>query len=66
MESAGSNSKVQTSTVSWTTSDDFQLVPECEKSARGVVQDATGTLIVTGMARDTAGVEHWITRKLGM
>jgi hypothetical protein len=52
-------------TLSWVTSDDFQL-PTGGQSAQGedVTCDASGNIYATGRAGDTAGVDHWITRKL--
>lgn len=55
---------VETTTVSWVTTDDFQLAPGQLAQAEEITRDDLGNIYVTGRAVNAAGVEHWITRKL--
>jgi hypothetical protein len=55
---------VPVSTVSWATSDDYQLSPGQSATGADVACDASGSIYVTGHAADATGVDHWVTRKL--
>ena len=55
---------VTIATVTWTTSDAFQLAAGKEAVANGITADASGNVLVSGRAQDASGVDHWIVRKL--
>lgn len=54
---------VTVATMTWTTSDDFQLA--AGKSAQpNAITTAAGITYVSGRAQDASGVDQWIVRKL--
>jgi hypothetical protein len=55
---------VQVATMTWTTSDDYQLVPGKSAQPNGITTDAHGNIYVSGNAHDASGVYYWIVRKL--
>jgi hypothetical protein len=55
---------VRVPTMTWTTSDVFQLASGKEAVAFGITGDALGNVFVSGRAADATGVDHWIVRKL--
>ena len=55
---------VTIATVTWTTSDVFQLASGKEARANGITGNDLGNVLVSGRAADASGVDHWIVRKL--
>lgn len=55
---------VTIATMTWATSDDFQLVPGKVASPNAITTDSNGNIYVSGHAQDANGVNHWIVRKL--
>jgi hypothetical protein len=55
---------VPVATMTWTTSDDYQLVPGKSAQPNAITRDTQGNIFVSGHAQDAAGVNHWIVRKL--
>lgn len=55
---------VTIATMTWSTSDAFQLASGKEAQANGITADASGNVLVSGRAADASGVDHWIVRKL--
>jgi hypothetical protein len=55
---------VQVETMTWTTSDTFQLVPGKPALPNGITKDSQGNIFVGGRAQDVNGVNHWIVRRL--
>ena len=51
-------------TVTWTTSDDFQLVSGKPAQPNAITTDSNGKIYVSGRAQDANGVDQWIVRKL--
>ena len=50
--------------MTWTTSDQFQLVPGQSASAWGITTGLGGNIFATGGGNDATGVSQWVTRKL--
>jgi hypothetical protein len=55
---------VQVETITWTTSDTYQLVVGKSALPDGITLDSHGNIFVGGYAKDAAGVDYWIVRKL--
>ena len=55
---------VTIATMTWTTSDDFQLVPGKDTRPNAITTDSNGNIYVSGYAQDANGVNQWIVRKL--
>lgn len=55
---------VQVTTLNWTTSDDFQLVPGKTAQPNAITIDGQGNIYVSGYATDASGANQWIVRKL--
>jgi hypothetical protein len=53
-------------TVSWSTIDNYQMVPGQSARANSVTSDTRGNIYVAGRAADGAGTEHWVVRRLGL
>jgi Beta-propeller repeat len=51
--------------LQWSTTDSYQLVSGASAAANGITSDSQGNIFATGRAADTAGVDHWVTRRLG-
>ena len=56
--------QVPVTTISWVTSDDFQLSTGQPAQAWGITHDASGNIFATGRVADGLGDYHWFTRKL--
>jgi hypothetical protein len=52
------------SSLTWSTSDKFQLVEARPARAIGIAADAWGNVFVNGRGADVAGVDHGLVRKL--
>jgi hypothetical protein len=50
--------------ITWITSDDFQMVPGQNARPNGIVCDRAGNVYVSGRATDETGKSHIITRRL--
>jgi hypothetical protein len=48
---------------SWTSLDSFQLVAGKSASAKAIVEDSSGNILVAGTATDKAERAHWVIRK---
>lgn len=55
---------VTVATVTWTTSDDFQLASGKSAQPSAITIDIHGNIYVGGSAHDADGILHWIVRKL--
>jgi Beta-propeller repeat len=56
--------QVPVATMTWTTSDEYQLATGKSAQANAITIDIHGNIFVSGSAQDATGVEHWIVRKL--
>ena len=50
--------------VSWSTSDDYQLQPAESARANALTSDAFGNIYAAGRAADATGSDHYVTRRL--
>lgn len=55
---------VTVATVTWTTSDDFQLASGKSAKPNAITIDIHGNIYVGGSAKDADGIQRWIVRKL--
>ena len=57
--------QVPVATMTWTTSDDYQLATGKSAQPNAITIDIHGSIFVSGSAQDATGIDHWIVRKLG-
>jgi hypothetical protein len=55
---------VPVATMTWTTSDDYQLATGKSAQPNAITRDIHGNIFVSGSAQDASGIYHWIVRKL--
>jgi hypothetical protein len=55
---------IQVETITWTTSDTYQLASGKPAQPNGITSDGFGNIFVSGNATDANGVNQWIVRKL--
>jgi hypothetical protein len=55
---------VQVETITWSTTDDYQMVSGKSAKANCITVDSNGAILVGGNATDATDVYHWIVRKL--
>ncbi len=51
-------------TMTWTTSDEFQLVAGQDSEGQGITSDAYGNIFSAGFGNDITGIGSYLTRKL--
>ena len=56
--------QVPVATMTWTTSDDYQLATGKSAQPNAITRDIHGSIFVSGSDRDASGIYHWIVRKL--
>ena len=56
--------QVPVATMTWTTSDDYQLAAGKSAQPNAITRDNYGNIFVSGSAQDASGIDHWIVRKL--
>jgi hypothetical protein len=55
---------VPVATITWTTSDNYQLVPGKLAQPNAITIDTHGNIFVSGRAQDASGIDQFIVRKL--